>query len=448
MDTARTLLPWVLPPLLGAIIGYLTNALAIRMLFRPLAERRFLGLRVPFTPGVIPRGRYDLAQSIGRMVSRELLTTDVFARRFASPGFARSLQRRVVDLIDRLGDTTIASLRRSLQLDHLIAVTVRYAIDRVCTEQRNPGRPAFVLSLEALATRWLEDHRQDVAERIARVISASKPLAMIDTPDVKKAFAALWPAAQRELERLVYSPAVQAEMAVRARRLLHFSLDQLTSFQRLFVSAAQYDRQLESRIPAIVTRASSEILQALEAPGTRGRVEELLLGWIADHREKTAEELVGAQSARTVESRMVSLIAERFDASALVATFTERYSNPRECRRLITGFARTATAALDRNEHRKLKDLMPVLSRRRASMARLFVHRGQAVLERATESFVTELDVHSVVVDRINDLDVARVEELILGIMRRHLTWINLFGAVLGALIGGIQILLRVLGLV
>jgi uncharacterized membrane protein YheB (UPF0754 family) len=149
-----------------------------------------------------------------------------------------------------------------------------------------------------------------------------------------------------------------------------------------------------------------------------------------------------------MESRIVALLTERFDASALVAAFTQPYSDPKECRRLMTGFARTVTTALDRNGQRKLQDLVPALARRRASMARLIVHRGQGVLERATESFVAELDVHSVVVDRINDLDVARVEELILGIMRRHLTWINVFGAILGALIGGLQILLRVLGLV
>jgi uncharacterized membrane protein YheB (UPF0754 family) len=44
----------LLPPLLGAIIGYVTNALAIRMLFRPLREYRIGPFRVPFTPGIIP----------------------------------------------------------------------------------------------------------------------------------------------------------------------------------------------------------------------------------------------------------------------------------------------------------------------------------------------------------------------------------------------------------
>ncbi|MCI5208839.1 MAG: DUF445 family protein, partial [Candidatus Electrothrix sp. ATG2] len=39
------------PPLLGALIGYLTNKVAIRMLFRPLNPWYILGKRVPMTPG-------------------------------------------------------------------------------------------------------------------------------------------------------------------------------------------------------------------------------------------------------------------------------------------------------------------------------------------------------------------------------------------------------------
>ena len=47
------LLVWVVPILWGALIGYFTNALAIRMLFRPLARKYLLGIPLPLTPGII-----------------------------------------------------------------------------------------------------------------------------------------------------------------------------------------------------------------------------------------------------------------------------------------------------------------------------------------------------------------------------------------------------------
>jgi len=74
---------WILPPLVGALIGYVTNLVAIKMLFRPLHEIRLFGLRLPFTPGILPRERAKLADSIGDMVQRELLTAGVLRERLA-----------------------------------------------------------------------------------------------------------------------------------------------------------------------------------------------------------------------------------------------------------------------------------------------------------------------------------------------------------------------------
>ena len=77
----KAVLFWIIPPLAGAIIGYVTNAIAIKMLFRPLKEVRFFGLRLPFTPGILPRERGKLADSIGRMVGQQLLTPGVLRER-------------------------------------------------------------------------------------------------------------------------------------------------------------------------------------------------------------------------------------------------------------------------------------------------------------------------------------------------------------------------------
>ncbi|MCL2210675.1 MAG: DUF445 family protein [Treponema sp.] len=75
---------FVVPPIAGAIIAYITNVIAIRMLFRPLKEIRVFGMRVPFTPGVLPRQREKLAQSIGAMVERELITAEVLRNRLSN----------------------------------------------------------------------------------------------------------------------------------------------------------------------------------------------------------------------------------------------------------------------------------------------------------------------------------------------------------------------------
>ena len=67
------LLQYILPPVIGGIIGWSTNKLAIWMLFNPKIERRIFGFRVPFTPGLMPRDQAMIAKSLGTLVEEKLL---------------------------------------------------------------------------------------------------------------------------------------------------------------------------------------------------------------------------------------------------------------------------------------------------------------------------------------------------------------------------------------
>jgi uncharacterized membrane protein YheB (UPF0754 family) len=70
----RTIWLFVGPPLVGGVIGYFTNDIAIRMLFRPY-QARYLGKwRLPFTPGLIPRNQERLAKRISNTIMGALLT--------------------------------------------------------------------------------------------------------------------------------------------------------------------------------------------------------------------------------------------------------------------------------------------------------------------------------------------------------------------------------------
>ncbi|GAB4543230.1 MAG: DUF445 family protein [Pleurocapsa sp.] len=67
---------WIffVPPVAGGIIGYFTNDLAIKMLFRPY-KAIYLGKRkLPFTPGLIPSNQERLAQKVSDTIMGSLLT--------------------------------------------------------------------------------------------------------------------------------------------------------------------------------------------------------------------------------------------------------------------------------------------------------------------------------------------------------------------------------------
>ena len=82
-------------PIIGAVIGYFTNMIAVKMLFYPQKEIRLFGRRLPFTPGVIPKGRARLAASVGTVIEKHLLTKDDITRHLLS----EQAEKKVADTV-------------------------------------------------------------------------------------------------------------------------------------------------------------------------------------------------------------------------------------------------------------------------------------------------------------------------------------------------------------
>lgn len=58
---------------LSAFIGYITNLVAIKMLFRPYTKKKIWKIPILFTPGIIPKNRYRISSSIAEMISKDIL---------------------------------------------------------------------------------------------------------------------------------------------------------------------------------------------------------------------------------------------------------------------------------------------------------------------------------------------------------------------------------------
>jgi len=90
-----------LPIVIGAVIGYATNTLAIWMLFHPKKQKRVAGLRIPGTPGVVPKERERLAAVLGEAVADKLMTHDDIVKLVAAVPYERHIVAAVDEVIDR-----------------------------------------------------------------------------------------------------------------------------------------------------------------------------------------------------------------------------------------------------------------------------------------------------------------------------------------------------------
>ncbi len=99
METFLLILKYISGPLVGAVIGYFTNYLAVKMLFRPYYPKKIGKRRIPFTPGIIPKRQPQLAKAIGHAVGEELFTGDDIKTALSSEETKNKVADTVVDAL-------------------------------------------------------------------------------------------------------------------------------------------------------------------------------------------------------------------------------------------------------------------------------------------------------------------------------------------------------------
>ena len=512
------LLPYVLPPVLGAVIGYVTNALAIRMLFRPLTEKKILGLRVPLTPGIIPRRRHDLATSIGKMVATRLITDDMLLARLREPGFVDTVNDGVSQLTHEMLNrrpglrpdpeavSGVLELSRGLlssflhsqlfgDLVHRLAETLTAGAlateaDRLLPDNRRVGD----LVRDLIAT-LLEGPVAPAAERavqrwIAEHVSRDTPLVeMIGASSLDRIVAIVPGAYEPLLEALLLflrEPETRHELSVHGRDLLNRILRRLNVFQRLLVSATQYDRTISENMPAVVEDVIGSVERAGRNDENRSRLVEAIqsevyeigrtgigtlfsrFGLQADRVVLRffviAVELLGREDvkdriaeavARFIDVQRSRTLGDIIDALsgldppevtrrivAVADAWIGRDANAERLAERVVGFAFQYVSAAG---EKPLAEVLPLTPEQKQGVDRFLTDRLLSAMERRVPQIIAGLDVYTMVVQKIDGLDVESVEQLLLMVIARHLKWINLFGALIGSLIGGVQVLINLL---
>ncbi|MGE5396514.1 MAG: DUF445 domain-containing protein [Chitinophagales bacterium] len=87
------MMQYVLIPLISAFIGYLTNVIAIRMLFRPQQPVNILGYELQ---GLIPKRQIEMATQLGEIVERELLSVTDLTDRINTPEIQETIVQSIL----------------------------------------------------------------------------------------------------------------------------------------------------------------------------------------------------------------------------------------------------------------------------------------------------------------------------------------------------------------
>lgn len=90
------ILQFCLMVLIGTLIGWFTNYLAIKLLFRPYKEMNFLFFKIQ---GLIPKRRAEISLNIADVVEKELISVDDIAEKIEEMDISDGVIDRLLDKV-------------------------------------------------------------------------------------------------------------------------------------------------------------------------------------------------------------------------------------------------------------------------------------------------------------------------------------------------------------
>ncbi len=361
--------------IIGAAIGGITNHLAIKMLFRPHEAIYIKNWRVPFTPGLIPKRRDELAKQLGLTVVNYLLTPETFRKKF----FSKDIQDKVEQFVQTKVEETFFTEDKTIQ-DWLtlagfsnMPVTIEKKVEQIVAGQ-------FESVKNTLSTRTI---RTLLSEDIQQTIDAKIPVAVGHI--------------LQKGEDYFLSPA--GEMTIKAM-IDDFlsSKGSLGGMLNMFLGDSS----------SLMGKVQRELVKFIQAPGTTA----LLTNIFTQEWEK-------------LKDRPAMDYLEDIDFEPILAN--------------LQSYVKDQLAVAERLQHPISYYWPSGSTWMRETIVPQMIEKAFTRAEDKLEDVLKRLNLQEVVREQVDSFPVSKLEELVLGISKREFKMITVLGAVLGGLIGIVQ---------
>ena len=514
-------------PVVAAVIGYTTNRIAIWMLFKPHSEKRVFGRRLPFTPGLIPSRRGEMAERMGETIAIHLVNEETVGSRLETPEVRNAIESSVSEHLDRWVRRELGSVQTLLPdelaarwdtwmdaLQRRVRVEVQSILD-------DPRTEVWIRDLvEEHATTWLTAPLEDVLPktfldelpdrlshsivrftesnaferrirnvidaRIDAFLAADQPLDAYIPSDLKSI---AYDKLDEWMPVLLEKIAVLMEDEGIKRRLkyhLYELADQMiaTTFREdsmwdqfkfglmetFFVSTDD----IKARIDQAVDEAAPRLAELLQEPEIQGQAHAALQGAIdrflqrrpadlnladetvASLKDRVTETIVGTARSDRLREQVTELLRDQLgqyrerSLQEIMPSLSSEWVTNRISDVIMTSLRneRTSSAIADfackrvdawsKRPIGRVADLVPNDDIRAGEQ--WLADQTIDLLKHETPRMVQAIDVRRLVREQVDALPIGDVEHLILSITSRQLQAITWFGALLGFLIGLLQV--------
>lgn len=399
----------IIPIIIGAIIGYFTNWLAIKMLFRPYYEKKVLGIRLPFTPGLIPKESKRIAKTIGESISNHLITPQALTRALESDRIDENIRSYIVYSIRKIKDTnnTVKEFFEVFGQDSFqklsLFIEARLSAFIISKIKAQDVREGLEESLSFLLIEITRDSRRvqdliplDLVKRLKFAINRNKREILVSAREILN-----HPTVNHKIRKTIEN-AVELNIP---RIITTFITPEKISEKvyGAFLEQLESPRAGEDLAYGINMIIDKLLENPLREVGKYVNEEDILnISKDIIHKVYKAEEILESQISSIVHNTIVDL--GNTPLNQLMESIDEESTEK---------IIKTTKSLLQRIAIQKLP------------------------------SIVESLNISGIVEDQINSFDVAYTEELILEIANKELKAITWLGALLGGIMGILTPLLQ-----
>ncbi|GEN82750.1 UPF0754 membrane protein [Sporosarcina luteola] len=360
---------------IGALIGGFTNHLAIKMLFRP-HEAKYIGKwRLPFTPGLIPKRRDELAVQLGKTVTNYLVTPDMFRNKLLTPDMEKKAEAFLQQKLDEQVLHSDKTLNDWLQLAGAsnLAQKTEQKIDALIDAQLMNAREKLTTGTieDVVPMDWQEQAKEYIPTMTSYILERAE--LYVDSYDGKVMF----------------------------QKLINDFLESKGTFGGVL-------NMFFGDSNSLVEKVQKEALKFIQAPGTQNLLHTLIENEFTKLQKRPMAELLA-----------------NFDWEGL---FTSIKAYARKELALESRLDKTIQDYWPEGSEWTSENLTPKL-----------IHFAFNQVEKQLETAMKKLNLEGIVKEQVDTFPVAVLEDLILGISRREFKMITVLGALLGGVIGIVQ---------
>lgn len=460
----------------GGIIGYFTNWLAIKMLFRPLEEKYFLGRRLAFTPGLIPKEKDRIARTIGMTVEEYLLSPEAIMKSLEENNFKLKFKHFIGLTLDdfknkdyRLGDLIEEYMGDRLETIHFqIRENLREAMVRTLVDMDLKTFIEDMVNKELTNEeniKFLQDwtkesyknfiNRQESKERIIAKLSRE-----FDIRKEKKLGEVLPKGLEEDINR--YIDENYKLLAFKLREIL--GKDNIKGKLKLAIRQLVEENVgglLASFIPMEMVGEKGYLVVAtyLESEAFKKDLKDLL-GLLVNNLYESKLEDISKNLGETIDlNKLASYILSILDSKLIeeeLGKLIEKLVSNLNKEKIYLGLEGKIRSIIRTDEFKLIlngaidKILGQVLSLKLSTIIKgLYIDEEHiynlgeklfnAYLKKDINKLIKDLNISGIVEKTILEFDNEFTEKLILDIASKELKLITILGGILGMIIGGIN---------